>query len=98
MLMDASMCLYINTSVEAMTRLDDERRLAEESSRDPQVWERLAQCYDAQGRPSQAGSCRRRAAHYRNAQVFVGVDWASEPDRVVTRIVSVETVIYANQL
>lgn len=68
MLMDASMCLYINTPVEAMTRLDDERRNAE-SEPDTADWFDLARRYDDQGRPAQAANCRRRGEYYSRVSV-----------------------------
>jgi hypothetical protein len=68
MLMDSSMCLYINTPVEAMTRLDDDRYAAE-AEPDTADWFDLARRYEAQGRPAQAGSCRRRGEYYSRVSV-----------------------------
>lgn len=67
--MDWSMTVYLGTPVEAMRALDAERWHAEQFSADARVWDMLAVRYDAQGRPEQAASCRRRAAHYAQCAV-----------------------------
>jgi hypothetical protein len=69
-----SMDLYLSTSLEAMQALDDERRNAEMGSVDARVWNGLAMRYDAQGRPAQAGSCRRRAEHYAGLVTSVSLE------------------------
>lgn len=79
----ASMKLYLETPVEGMAALDVERRAAEmDCCDDASVWFDLACRYEAQGRPAQAASCRRRGEHYAPT-AFIGVDWAQGPDQTV---------------
>jgi len=66
--MDWSMTVYLATPVEEMRALDAERVHAEQFSTEARVWDMLAARYDGQGRSAQAGSCRRRAAHYAQAE------------------------------
>jgi len=66
--MDWSMTVYLATPMDAMRALDAERSHAEQFSTEARVWDTLAARYEAQGRPAQAASCRRRAAHYAQAE------------------------------
>lgn len=95
----ASMKLYLETPADVMGRLDDERRAAEQDCcDDAAIWFDLARRYDAQGRPAQAGSCRRRGEHYGfpvGGQSWTGgIDFSGDGQHytVVTLVpVSVET-------
>jgi hypothetical protein len=71
-----SMLIYLNTPMDAMRRLDDERFRAEQFCTDGRVWAELARRYYAQGRPCQAASCERRANYYANVAVETVVEVA----------------------